>query len=123
MIGSYRLEPKGTSERLLCQGDNFPNFLRKGKGDFQNRIREFFSANKEFGIARSRVLKRDSGDRPNGTGNQPKEWRMRTKTTLLLGVAAMAIATFASAPPSRLNAQQTALASVSIGDNDLGGVV
>ena len=48
---------------------------------------------------------------------------MRTKTTLLLGVAAMAIATFASAPPSRLNAQQTALASVSIGDNDLGGVV
>ena len=48
---------------------------------------------------------------------------MRTRITLLLGLAAIAIAAFASAPATQVNAQQTAPAGVSIGDSDLGGVV
>src|SRR6516164_1332551 len=52
-----------------------------------------------------------------------KERRMRTRITLLLGLAAIAIAAFASAPATQVNAQQTAPAGVSIGDSDLGGVV
>jgi hypothetical protein len=48
---------------------------------------------------------------------------MRTRTKLRLGAAAIAIAAFASAPSSRVHAQQSVLTGVSIGDSDLGGIV
>jgi hypothetical protein len=48
---------------------------------------------------------------------------MRTRTGLLLSVAAIATAAIMGAPSTPVGAQQTAPAAVSIGDSDLGGVV
>ena len=48
---------------------------------------------------------------------------MRTTKALYLGVAALAIAALVGAAPTRLQAQQSSVAGVSIGANDLGGVV
>ena len=44
-----------------------------------------------------------------------------TGTKLLLSIAAIAIAAFADALSSQVNAQQTGRADVSIGESDLGG--
>ena len=48
---------------------------------------------------------------------------MRTTKALYLGAAAIAIAALVGAAPTRLQAQQSNVAGVSIGANDLGGVV
>ncbi len=48
---------------------------------------------------------------------------MRMAGRWYFGVAAIALAAVASAPSSRLSAQQNSAASVSVGGNDLGGVV
>src|SRR5713101_2063461 len=48
---------------------------------------------------------------------------MRTTRGLYFSLVAVGIAVLLTASPARLRAQQTTAAAVSIGDNDLGGVV
>ena len=48
---------------------------------------------------------------------------MRTTRGLYIGMVALGIVVLLSAAPARLHAQQSADATIDIGDNDLGGVV
>lgn len=48
---------------------------------------------------------------------------MKTRRKLKYGIAAASFAGLAAAMPGRLDAQQTAVPEVRIGDSDLGGVV
>src|SRR6476469_8396454 len=73
------------------------------------------------GLAAGRKKKAARGRTSKGHEERREERDMKTRAGLFLGVAAIALAAFLVGPPGHLSAQQTA--AVSVGDNDLGGVV